>query len=535
MYSIIIVDDQRSVVDKMIKYVNWNELGVKVEGTACNGRDGYDKIMQLRPDIVMTDISMPVWDGLEMIRQLKKSGLSPKFVILTGYEDFEYAKVAVKYGVFDYIVKPALPKNIYDAMKKVVSLCAKEAEQKAYEERIKKQLEESMPIVQQMFIEDLLENNVSTVQEFDERCEFLGLDFESPFFTVAVIQIDDMPAFKLKYDEKGRQRALLTLSSVLQSTLKLKSMYSNFRGRNIRVLLNDARLESESFQDVFLLGIIKRYVEKIKKSYGISISVGLGGTADSALSIGRSCHQAMESLKYKMLLGKGKVICYRDIVHSETVSRVIQYYDRNQLIDGLKMRKPEAVKGCLDELFSNIRVSGLMQKEYIKAILMEMFATVMYTLYEIGEKVPQEIAEEKNVLIEIEQRDTLDDIESYIRCLFDILFEGMGNKRMQRSLRVVEQMEEYIKKNYMNDISLTELSRHIFLTPNYLSIIFTKYTKKTFNDYLCELRINKSKELLSSGKYMVYEVCEMVGYKNLDYFRKLFKKYTGHSPSDYSK
>ena len=153
----------------------------------------------------------------------------------------------------------------------------------------------------------------------------------------------------------------------------------------------------------------------------------------------------------------------------------------------------------------------------------------------MGEKLPENYLKGKLVWGVVETLETLEEIELWIRELFNSILSNTGQKQNQRNLRVVEQMLEYVRENYTKEISLIELSKHIYLTPNYLSILFSKHMGKQFNDYLCEFRVGKAKELLLTGNYKVYEVGEIIGYKNLDYFRKIFKEYTGVSPSDFLK
>lgn len=534
MYSIIIVDDHGYFIEGIRKFVNWDELGIDILDVAYDGEEGFYKIKSIQPDIVLTDINMPVMDGLEMIKKLTLDGIRTKFVILTGHGEFDYAREAMKYGVLDFIVKPVLPKDITEALKKIIFICDLERKKQEQEVKVKQQLAKSMPVFIEKFMEELFEGGIGNISEFYEKVDFLELDIKSRIYRVIHIQIDRYDQFLTRYKEDERQYIKYSITSIVCELLNIRNTFTSFKERQARFLLYYEASSKEN-TDEELLSKLEVIVARCMSLYEISVSIGVGEPVENALCIKDSYSQSNESLKFVMYFGNGKVIFYKDIVHTQLVIPVLQFYERSKLIDGLKMRSKNMVGECLDGMFSLFLNQGHVQIDYIKVIVNEMLSITMTTLFQMGEKLPDMLRDSRKVRETAESIVTLQDLENWIRDIFDTIFINIGQKSNQRNTRVLEQILAYVGENFHKDISLNELSKHIYLTPNYLGNIFLKNMGKGFKEYLGEYRIKKAKELLDSGKYLVYEVGEMVGYKDPDYFRKMFREYVGVSPSEYKK
>lgn len=532
MLKMLMIDDHSYSIEALNKFIDWEEIGIKVVGTAQDGLEGIKKIKELLPDIVLTDIHMPVMDGFEMIRQAKEEGIQTKYVILTGYEEFEYAKQAMKYGVADYILKPALPKEVREIMLKVGKDCLQEKEKIEQEQKIRQQLKDNLPILRERFLEELFDGVVRSKREIEERAEFLKVDIFNKNFRVITLQIDTYDLFLESYTEEDRQYIKFSMSKRAEEMMGFESVAMNYKDQDAYMLMMAGR-DSNELEDQNLIQKFEQLVKECGKRFRTSISVGISSLASSIEEIATAYRQSRECLKYKMFLGKGKVILYSDIVHTQLVSNVLQVYDRETLIDGLKMRSEAMVQECLDDMFSNIREHEFMHSDYLKMLINEMISLVNVTMYQIGEKQPEIPDNEKTPWEEINEKETLDDIQNWVNRYFGEIYGSFSHRSNKRNSRVVEQIIDYIKENYDKDISLNDLSKKIYITPNYLSNIFSNYMGQGFMDYLTAYRVDKAKELLGKGDYKVYEVSEMVGYKNSNYFRKIFKEMTGVSPSDY--
>lgn len=427
MYRLMIVDDHEYLIEGLRKFIDWNELNLEVLDIAANGEEGLHKIRRLRPDIVLTDISMPIMGGLEMIRELYADNLGCKFIILTGHGEFEYAREAIKYGVMDFMLKPVMPREIAEVLRRAVAACDAERRTREQEQRMKQQLLESLPVLTQRFMEELFEGAVNTSAELESRSRLLNLDFGPGPYRVLTAQIDDYAAFLAQRDESERRFVKFSMETALCEALGVKRSFLGFKERTASLLL----CHGEPLGEETLAAQLATLARKLRAAHGVGLTIGVGRAGDAVAHIRDSFAQSLECLQRR---GEdGGVIFY------ELLTR-----DAQPL--------PEA------SVHADPRTS-----------------------------------------------------------------------------RILEQVLEAIRQDYNKDITLQDLARRVYLTPNYLGTIFYKHMGRSFLDYLAQYRVQKAAELLESGKYLIYEVSEMVGYRDHDYFRRVFKDYMGVTPSQYRK
>lgn len=530
MFKAIIIDDEEYIIDGLKRHIDWSGLGVTIIDTAVNGKDGLDKIRIHNPDIVMTDIKMPLMDGLEMISQAKKEGYNPKVLIITGHDEFNYAKEGIKLGVNDYILKPSMPEEIVLVLNKVIRACQDEKAREIQFQNLREKINESIPVLQEKLVEELLEGIVVSEREFIDRTEFLGLNLNNKLYQAITLHIEYFKDFLEDNNEEYRQLVKLAILNKARDYLKVERTYLNFKKKNAHLLLVSDKEVKES--EKLINEIMLKIIDECKDEFSISLSIGVGQQFDKFSDIKHSFDQSTECLKYKTQFGEGKVIFYEDILFTNLTVPVLNLYNREDLIDGLKSRDATLVNKCVDDMFIKVEEQKYIKIEYLKVILIEMLGIVSLTLFQIGEN--KEVTSFGSAIFNsIEDLETVEEIEACLKEAFTGILSIISNKSNQRCNRVVEQIVDFIKENYNKEISLDDISKRIYLTPNYLSNIFSNGMGESFTKYLARYRIEKAKELLESGKYKIYELCEMVGYKNVDYFRKVFKEFTGRSPSEF--
>ena len=533
MYRLLIIDDQKYVIDGITEFIDQNTI--LVAGTAFNGVDGLKKIISLRPDIVITDIGMPKMTGLDMIKEAKKSGCTSKFILLTGHENFEFAKKAIDYDIVSYILKPAMPKDILNAIQKAVKLIAAEDEMGNKILETQKYITENLPFLREKFIDELISGDTTTEAEFIDKVKFFSLNFKDKAFRCITVEIHGYDSLILQKSELERQTIKFQISEAICSALRLDGSCTNFKNHAASFILPFRPDREDEFEDDNLANILYDILSIIEKNFSISISIGVGNIANSFHNINTSCKQSYECLKYFFYHQGGHVIFYNDIIYTQVVNPILETYDRSGLTDAIKMRNIPLVRSITEASVLNFKNLGIINSEYLKMIAHEMISVIISTLHNMGESGAVNSFDINSIWQTINQTKSIKEINDIFVGICERLENDINTKKVQNNSRVVEQMIEYAKQNYQNDISLKTLSKHIYLTPNYLNMIFTNQMGMTYKNYLTKFRIDKAKELLSENKYMVYEISEMVGYKNLDYFRKLFKEHTGSNPSDFSK
>ncbi|MCH5138372.1 response regulator [Clostridiaceae bacterium UIB06] len=526
----IIVDDEERIINGLKRHIDWDSLGISIIDSAINGKEGLEKVKLHNPDIVITDIKMPLMDGLKFIEKIKSEGYNPKVIVLTGHGEFDYAKESIKLGVVDYILKPFMPDEVYPIFQRAVDICIKEKEKEEQLQSLRKTLNESLPVLQEKFVEELMENTRIEEREIVEKGNFLGIDLKDKVFRVITLHIEGFKDFIQDNDEEYRQLVKLSILDKAHKYLEINNICVNFKKKNAHILI--ASDECMKDNEKFINGAMLRVIEECCNEFHISISIGVGDQVDNFKSIKDSFEQSLECLKYRIQFGEGKVIFYEDIIFTNLNVDILNLYNKEELVDALKSRDLLQIHKCTSEMFIRAKGQKYINIDYIKAAVMEMLGIVSLTLFQIGENkdVTKFLVDRLN---EIGDKEDIGELEVWLKEFFTEVLNSIGGKTKQRCSRVVEQIIDVIKENYSKEISLEDISKIIYLTPNYLSNIFSNTMGESFTKYLSRYRIEKAKELLSSGKYKIYEVCEMVGYKNVDHFRKIFKEFTGKTPSEY--
>ncbi len=520
MYRLMIVDDHEYLIEGLRKFINWSELNLEVLDVATNGEEGLSKIRRMRPDIVLTDISMPIMDGLEMIRTLSAEGLGCKYIILTGHGEFEYAREAIKYGVMDFILKPVMPREITEVLHRAVTACETEHRQHEQEQRMKQQLLESLPVLTQRFMEELFEGAIQSAAEYESRSKLLNLDLGGEGYRVLSVEIGDYSRFQAEHDEDERRFTKFSLETAMCEALGVQRSFLGFRERRATLLLCQ-----QLPQDEAMAARLEALVRKLQAAHGIGLTVGLGSVVATVQQIHTSYLQSLECLRAH---GAGCVLLHNPSNTGVTTPS----WPKAQLQEALHSRSPEKLSACLNLFLADLQAEPRLNMAQARATAADMLAEMDRMLTQTAHflEEPPEVPTP-----ELPSAQTLSELEMHLRTAFLRAQAAVSSHGDPRTARIIEQVLEAIRHDYDKDLTLQDLARQVYLTPNYLGTIFCKHMGRSFLDYLAQYRMQKAADLLASGKYLVYEVSEMVGYRDHDYFRRVFKEYMGVTPSQFRK
>ncbi|MDR0992112.1 MAG: response regulator transcription factor [Ruminococcus sp.] len=479
--SIIICDDEENVRQGLRMMIPWRELGFEIIGEAENGDEGFEIISEKRPDIVITDIRMPGRTGLEMLADLKNADIKVKSVILTGYSDFEYARTAVAIGVKQFILKPLEEEELIGVLKELRSEILREREGRILRDAGEKAAHDDM--ISGLFM------GVSDTESIPEK-----LSLKSNNYIVALVELpltDDPFAFSegiyavrlgvdgavgLLFDGYSEEEAEKALEENTDSSNFAAMSETVHSLRDVKEAYNSAKMLYD-MKFIFLkCGIMTPSRFKTYWKYD-------GDTSEIAAS----------------------VFAYIEINSAE---RITEKTDELRLILSDGKYAPEAIKLiCMDTVTDAVRrvrgnvrnPSGLPTPDEISAL------AKLPCLYDI-------IAEMTDMLVKISD-------------------SNYGNTTRSN----IEKVVDYINHNFQKELRLEYLAQIFGYNSAYLGKVFTRHTGENFNNYLDRIRITEAKRLLETDNYKVYEVAEMVGFSNINYFHNKFKKMVGISPLAYKK
>ena len=524
MLRVILADDENKVILLMRKLIDWEALGYEVVGVANDGLHALELVQNLQPHLLITDIRMPGCDGIELIRRAKE--LQPKlhFIVISGYRQFEYAQSALKYGVEDYLLKPLKQEELSAILLRLKDKLGEEA---ALELQLKKSGERRQELLIDALF-DAAERQSPFLTAAQAEKEF-GFSFGKGNYFVALVKPDivNIAHFQNGYPILMRH----AVETVRREIGKLTDTYAvAVRQEGVAILLYLPDYQMLDLKQCFTK--IRKEIEKQRDLFGdIRCTVCLGSRKEQPEQLSHSLREALWLCRDRLC----RVQPWRDAENDKTA-----FDERFQMDNAQKKRFQEASEYLDEERFmpeledsyrnilSHRPLNGQMLEDWFRQILQAS----VYGL-------------QQNGIVEEHFRDNAE--EQFWRCagpqdVFRLLeqeirqqIQRLGKEKAQRETRPITEAKRYMQQHYQQALRLEDVSSAVGFNATYFSVLFKKETGQNFMDYLTELRINKSKELLCSDDLSIQDVAEQVGYRDLKYFSRLFKKTTGVSPSDYKK
>lgn len=533
MLKIMIVDDELYFREALKLSLPWNDLGFEICGEAKNGVDALDRLESLKPDIVLADINMPVMDGLEFAQSVKERGINTKIVILTGYSEFSYAKQAVQLGVQNYLLKPIDEEELSNTLIQIKSVIDRESKIKIEFDRLKLQAKESMPILKDKLLNELIQgNSILKADEVKRRMEYLKMNIISEYYQVATIEPDYEKTPEWNEDDKQLWKfAVLNITTEILDDFFPHELCCDNQDR-ICVIVGYGSNEKDAVE--LLTARLEQIIDVVWMHLKIPITIGVGSITTDIGNISISYKESLIALKNRLTIGSNKVILYSSISDSGLRGNLFTAEHRNQLLMNLRMMNKEAVDTFIGQVFDTIRFKGI-NPEHIFVICIEMVSVCLEFIAEMGQSFESVFSDSRlNIIDEIQCKKSLDEMESWVKGLFKHVISHVGKNRSSKASKIIEEVKSYIEKNYHRDsLGIDEMAMNLFVNYGHLCFVFKRETGITINEYLTEFRIKKAKQLIDEGNRLLLDVANRVGYADPNYFGKCFKKYYGLPPSKY--
>ena len=531
MYKLMIIDDEEEVRKGIIRKIDWGKYNFEIAGEAENGREALDLIEENIPDAVITDITMPLMDGLQLAAVLREDFPTVKTIILTGFDDFKFAQQAIKYGVSDYILKPVLPEDIESLMEKLRAQIDAETAQKEDIKQLRRHYNESLPIIKDKFL-TLLITGKPAKSEIEKRISSFSLQLDGRAFVVAASNIDAGSINRSIYAEEDEELLKFAVMNISQEI-----MARHFPGEiffhddNLVIIAGFQETERTTIlnKSFSLLEEIRQNVEKYLK---ITITTGLGSICGSVGKLRDSYKTALSALEYKLLIGCNKVIFIEDIEPQAGSSLLFDENKERLLISSIKFGSDSDVQAAVDGLFDDIAGIRPPLKEY-QFYLMEIVGAI----YRLSRDLQLDTLDipgfGTSLYAEIFKLNTVSEIKAWVESICTRLMNYIAYKRRNTTETLLEKARDYILRNYGDDeLTVQKLASHLHISSSYLSMIF-KQAGETFLKYLVSVRLEAARELLRNSDLKTSEIAERTGYPDINYFSYFFKKNFGMSPREY--
>lgn len=530
LYRIMLVDDEEEVRTSMIKTMKWEEAGFVVVGDAENGKDALEKIEIYEPDVILTDIKMPYMDGLELARQVKENYPSTRIVVFSGFDDFEYAKQAIKCNVTEYILKPVNGEELTAILIKIRDSLNKEMEEKRSIETLRESYKKNLPLLKEHFFLDLVHGKVDADTIALKLQEFKLQNLIGSSVVVACTEIS-LKQEKRNISSQYKEELYLTLSVERCLEEKLSGIYKYVlfhSGGRIHMII--ALKEAQSLSHLMVL--LNHACKECKRIHDIDITVGLGEAYPEIEQAKRSYKEAKAALGYQKIMGKGSTIYIKDM-EPLNHRKPMEFFEENELIAAIKFGNKEDILECIHQIFDKMEELKLHTIEHQLNIL-SFIHMIVKLLNDTGIdtlKIFDNTVDLNDLIISLQDSN---DLKRWLLHVCNKISDHIGTDRENVTQSIINSAKLLIEKFYSDPLlSVEVLCQHLHITPTYFSTIFKKETGQSYVSYLTRLRMEKAKEFIELSDEKTYVIARKVGYEDPNYFSYVFKKQFGVSPSRY--
>jgi len=530
MYKLLVADDDAVIRQGIVRSFDWESLNCTIVGEADNGATALELIETLSPDIVICDIQMPVLDGVHIARKIREMQYDMKIIFVTGYEEFEYAREAVKNWVFDYILKPVdaeLLKSAVEGARNALELSRRVREEN---EKFRSGLESFKPALRESFILQLIREQLVDRGEVAEKAAFF--DMSRDYYQLILIELDNSGDKLGTMGEYERQLLLFTIKNLIGA-----ASGSQGAGYIVDTDVNRMALLLAADEIGNSIPMMDEAIGVCRSSLGVSLSCGLSEWFVDLAETGHYYRQAVNAVAHKFYLGAGSVTHIQDLHRMQLPAGSGPDYAAavKTLIRQLNADNVDGLAGQAAKLLESVfKLEDNAQRniDSDKSVAIDFMACMARELESAGfDSFPLLAAQQ--AYAQILRFETLDDIVRYVGELLPAIVSANEKQRNQSYHLVVERAVEFINANYTQNIALNDVAAHVHMNASYLSRIIKKITGSNFVDILLQARIEQAKVLLRQIHYKTYEVAELVGIPDSKYFSSVFKRETGLTPTEY--
>ncbi len=543
MRTVMLVDDERHIVDALTRHIAWDRLGLCISASAGDGIEALRLYRERKPDLVITDINMPGMSGLQLVEELRAESPELPIVILSGFDEFEHARQAMRWGVHHFLLKPASVPEIEGVLTELLEELELQREKQQLEEHYKQEHDRLLPYLREKLFIELLTTRYAETELSEERLAYLAIDL--PQLTAAISLRMTRSALLAKPGERDWQLLKFGADNIIREMLAgqtlpegVRSYAVNYSDSLFVLLLLDSGQQADTSAADRLYAIGEQaalaITEKMTALLKIEAVAGLGSVRGGLHELIDSYLESRSALEAAEFEGASRVYPYREWAELETA------FDRygpllKQWNGALAGKEPDKAAESWQSIYSYLLQEANGSLTDVQTICVSLFSSlIMYWNDEFPELPPPWPM--SRFLQDIQRQLTRNELTGWMDGLVrewqQLIVQELSGRR---SNKLVDCVKQYVEAHYSREISFAAIAKELYVHPKYLSQLFKRVTGENFVHHLNRFRIQKAIHYLQSGQHMVYEVSEMVGFNNPTYFSQVFKMMTGKSPSDYFK
>ena len=509
MLRLILVDDEQIVLRGIQHVLSKCSHICEIVGTANSGKNGLQMIDQLRPDVVITDVKMPDIDGIELIKRSMQKHPNLYIIILSGYAEFQFARDALRYGAYDYLLKPCKHKYISNLLEKILGEMEKNSKDRQIQKELEKERFENKKEIERRKILDVILG----------KCTDSDLEMKTNNIRVLVIEHDNKIA--------GKEKIIRAISETIMKTVHPKCNIQVLDYANQYILIFTGEYDLKDIK-------LQLYLLKLKTiKMGCFICGGISHAYDEVCGLRDGYQQCSEIIEY-LQFNEIKEIREIDEIRKEHNNRKNKaddtIFDEDSIIEMIFWGKKRALERELNNTIYHMnKQNALYSPKTVRTQIKQLMILVEKKLKE--KQITLEMVFNRSIesIYEIQKIKSYRQLLNWCKNMLIMICSYIQENKshLPKSIR---KALNYIDNNYNMAISLRQISQLVYLNPWYFSDLFKEKVGIAFSDYLTNVRIYHAKKLLEQTELKNYEIAEKVGFKNTTYFNMLFKKKEGMTP-----
>lgn len=571
MFTVFIVEDEQLIRDGMLKLVEWQQLDFEVVGQAADGELAWPMIQELKPDIVITDIRMPFMDGLSLSRIIKQHYPKTKIIILSGYDEFEYAQKAINIGVEHYVLKPITKAQLTDLLVRIREEKVKMVEQEASLALLH---QEAFNQKRRVFFEQLLIDS-KEVLDLIEQANHLKLDLLKDHYKLFLIMIQPKdPGFLADFSWNIIERIRGEMIEKL-TTIPGLFEYKSSNELTVFLLAADEEIQERAFEAEFkILSFFEQEYDDLVFLIGTTNSFNRLSEVSEYYNIGRNrlleqwwrikTNQINYSYNPPRINSVLKIEKQGEIVrelgaietNKETFSHgkklregldheldflsfekiPVEWTDSKILTDFILDGRIEDIPSFIERILSDVSETQWQSRAFVQYMFLSSYMALQVFIQALDRDLNKDLDQAIKLPVAFEQEPSKQLLESYLEEALGNVLVAHRQKTKSRYYNVIKEASAYIYEHFGDvDLRLNDIADSVNISPAHFTTIFSQETGKTVTEFITEVRMGEARILLRTTNQTHYEIALAVGYRDVSYFSRLFKRHHNVSPGKYRK
>lgn len=528
MFDIMIIDDDCQVRERLKSIIDWQNLPIRLVCEAGDSETAEELYLIHRPKIIITDISIPIISGLDLAAKLQKEDPEIQFIVITGYNDFDFVRKSVDVGAVDLLSKPIFPDAINKSIEKAISFFQKKQSEKSSVEFLEHLIANNLPQMQEAFLANLICNPPDINADLYAQFEQLNIPCKTPFYAVIMLAVNSP-----QQNTFSPETMLLLLKDTLSANL-LSAGFQIVSFVDSHTRLNCVVGSDSENPDNEIEEIVTRTHEEMLFMANMKIFAGIGSTVNSLSKLHESRSGALTALNYQCVLGDDSIMHIKNMERMDTIfheqGSVFTY-----LIRMFRENNFQALSSALKNHVLILTQCNGEDSHEIQLFLFEYVQSITNEALRLGVMM-ERIEAYIPTMIQLMQKGNIQVQVDHTLQLTEQIMKSLSQRQTSESNHLIHMATDFIKQNITDEnLCLESVSDHIGLSRIYFCKLFHQVEGISFSSYLKRERINKAKDLLSNTNLKVFEVSNAVGFSNAKYFSFAFKQTVGLTPGDFQK